>query len=128
ALEHFEERGIDTLYLALGMATWTPLNTKAVPAAPILLRPLRMTPRGAASPDFDLVLDGDWDVNATLLHLLNTQFKVTVDGDELLASLDLDLPSVDPAPLFERFEKEADEVPDFAITHRVVAGTFAYTK
>ena len=41
AIENLEERGLRTLYLAWGMATWTPVGTAATPAAPVLLFPLR---------------------------------------------------------------------------------------
>ncbi|MEX2441031.1 MAG: DUF4011 domain-containing protein, partial [Pontimonas sp.] len=61
AVEHFEERGIDTLFLAHGMASWIPTKGQSTPAAPVLLRPLRLTPRGASAPDYDVCLDGDWD-------------------------------------------------------------------
>jgi hypothetical protein len=37
AAENFEERGIQTLFLAWGMATWTNMRGTATPAAPILL-------------------------------------------------------------------------------------------
>ncbi len=37
AAEHFEERGLETLYLACGMATWTNPRGAATPRAPVLL-------------------------------------------------------------------------------------------
>ena len=39
AQEHFEERGLETLFLACGMATWTNQRGTAVPAAPGPSRP-----------------------------------------------------------------------------------------
>jgi very-short-patch-repair endonuclease len=129
ALTHFEERGIETLYLAWGMATWTTATSQATPAAPVLLRPLKFKPRGAAEADFDVCLHGDWDVNATLLHLLATDFKVDISAEVLLETLgDQGPPAPDPSRLFDRLSKEADEVPHFEVLSRVVAGTFAYTK
>src|SRR4051794_36299694 len=38
ATENFEERGLRTLFLGLGMATWTNTRGTGVPAAPVLLR------------------------------------------------------------------------------------------
>lgn len=58
ALMYFEERGIDTLFLAYGMATWTTSSSSATPAAPVLLCPLDLSPRGAAAADFDVALAG----------------------------------------------------------------------
>lgn len=130
ARTYFEERGIKTLFLALGMATWTTETSSATPSAPVLLRPLRFKPRGAAETDFDVCLHGDWDVNATLLHLLATDYKVDLDSDQLLELLETDsgAGAPDPTPLFERLGKEAAAVPDFEIRRRLVVGTFAYTK
>lgn len=130
ALTYFEERGIDTLFLAFGMATWTTSSSSATPAAPVLLRPLKFDPRGAAEADFDVCLHGDWDVNETLLHLLATDFKTDVDGEGLLELLENgeSAAAPDPTRLFERLCKEAGEIPDFDVHRRLVAGTFAYTK
>lgn len=128
ALTHFEERGIDTLYLAVGMAEWTTTSTRSQPAAPLLVRPLKLDPRGAASPDFDVELHGDWDVNRTLLHLLATEFKVEVDGDGLLSLLEADADALDPSALYDRFLSDAASVPDMQVVPRLVVGTFAYTK
>ena len=70
AAENFEERGLQTLFLAWGMATWTNTRGTATPAAPVLLRQAHFVPRGGAEEDFDLSLPGEWEVNPTLLHLL----------------------------------------------------------
>ena len=35
AAEHYEERGLETLYIACGMATWTNSRTEAVPCAAV---------------------------------------------------------------------------------------------
>lgn len=54
AQENFEERGLQTLYLTWGMATWTSTRGTARPAAPILLRQASLTARGGVAEDFDL--------------------------------------------------------------------------
>lgn len=130
ALTYFEERGIDTLYLAHGMATWTTNTSQSAPSAPVLLRPLRLDPSGAAASDFKVCLHGDWEVNEALLHLLATQYDIHLDGDALIELLDhgFGTEAPDPTGLFERLCKEAAEVPDFDIVRRIVVGTFAYTK
>lgn len=129
AVAIFEEKGIETLFVALGMATWASTTSKATPAAPVLLCPLELSPRGAAERDYDLRLDGDWDVNATLLHLLATEHHVHVDSTALLELLSFDTVSgLRPDPLFDRITKEAESVPNFEVVPRIVVGTFAYTK
>lgn len=135
ALALFEEKGIETLFMAYGIATWTTTTSKSTPAAPVLLRPLRLVPRGAAEAGFDVRLHGDWQVNETLLHLLRTDFRTEIDAGELQAlseaepsGLDAVSSGVDAAAVFSRLIEQAGHVPDFAIDGRMVAGTFAYTK
>lgn len=132
ALTYFEERGIDTLFLAVGMASWNTTTSQATPSAPVLLRPLRLERRGAAEDDFDVQLHGDWSVNDALVHLLATDFKVEIDTDELLGLLEGAGESgsgrFEPNSLLERFASRASGVESFRIDRRLVVGTFAYTK
>ena len=129
ALALFEEKGIQTLFVAYGMATWTTTTSAATPSAPVLLRPLALRPRGAAETDFDVSLHGDWEVNETLLHLLRTDFRATVDVDDLHLLFQTEpAAGIDAAQVFLQLSKQVDHVPDFAIDERIVCGTFAYTK
>src|SRR6266540_4897675 len=130
ARELVEERGIDTCYLAIGLATWT--NPRAtgtsVPAAPVLLRPAQLRARGAAEDDFELTLGADVEINPTLLHLLAEDYGVVVDADELEDLVD-HAAGFDPTPVYERLAKEAaGRVREFAITPRFALGTFSYAK
>jgi very-short-patch-repair endonuclease len=128
ARELHEERGIETCFLAVGMATWTNPKGGAVPAAPVLLRSAVVRARGAAEDDFELDLTGDTEVNPTLLHLLATDFDLPLDGDELEELVE-QRGGFDPAPLYERLTKEANgRVRGFSIVPRHVLGTFSYAK
>jgi very-short-patch-repair endonuclease len=128
AAENFEERGLQTLFLAWGMATWSNLRGTAVPAAPVLLRQAALTARGGAGEDFDVGLPGEWEINPTLLHLLRTEHQVEADAAGLLELLDQDGEPPDPGPLFERLAKVASAVAGFAVAARVVVGNFSYAK
>ena len=128
AAENFEERGLQTLFLAWGMATWTNMRGTATPAAPVLLRQANLVPRGGAAEDFDLSLPGEWEVNPTLLHLLATDYDVHIDATALLDLMDLDVDAPDATSLFDRLSKEAADVEGFAVTPRVVIGNFSYAK
>lgn len=130
-LAHFEEKGIRTLYLAWGMAGWTTNTTQSTPAAPVLIRPINLDPTDAGQSDFNLSLEGDWELNDALLHLLGHDFNVQLPVDEimdLLGNGDRNT-APDPTDIFDRIVKECREnVPNFEISDRVVVGTFAYTK
>jgi very-short-patch-repair endonuclease len=128
ATENFEERGLRTLFLAWGMATWTNTRSETVPAAPVLLRQAALTARGGTGEDFDLSLPGEWEVNPTLLHLLRTDFEVDVDEAEILGLLDQDLEPPSAALVFDRLAKACAAMPGFAVENRLVLGNFSYAK
>jgi len=126
--ENYQERGLQTLFLAVGMATWLNSRSTATPAAPILLRQASLAARGGAAEDFDLTLPGEWEVNPTLLHLLRTEHQINVDPDELLALFDDDALSSNLRPLLQRFSKTASSMPGLAVSPRIVLGNFSYAK
>src|SRR4051812_46623982 len=73
---HVEERGLETLYLACGMATWSGQQSAATPSAPVLLVPVHLAPKGAAQEEFELTVTGELEVNPTFLQMLKTEFEV----------------------------------------------------
>jgi very-short-patch-repair endonuclease len=128
ATENFEERGLQTLFLAWGMATWVNPRSATVPAAPILLRQAALTARSGTGEDFEVSLPGEWEVNPTLLYLLKTDFQVEVDRTELLGLFDQEQEPPDPSLLFERLIKACSAVAGFSIENRIVLGNFSYAK
>jgi very-short-patch-repair endonuclease len=128
AMENFEERGLRTLYLAWAMATWENPRGTATPAAPVLLRLANLVPRGGAGEDFDLSLPGEWEINPTLLHLLDVDHGVKVEAEELLDLLAENVEPPDASAVFERLTKAASSVAGFAINGRLVLGNFSYAK
>jgi hypothetical protein len=132
AQELFEERGLETLYLACGLATWETAEPGRTPCAPVLLAPIRLTPRGGTQDDFDLDISGELEVNPTLLHLLETDFKVVCSPEELLSHTEIEGAIDTPAELgavYRWLEQHASSnVPGFHVDERLVLGTFAYAK
>lgn len=124
----FEERGIDTLFVAVGMATWSTSTSSATPQAPVLLRSVTFESKGSAAVEFEVRLDGEWAINETLLHLLETEFDVRPDVAEIASMLqDVDS-ALDPSVVFQWLVQSSRTIPGFEVLDRVVAGTFAYTK
>ena len=126
ARENDEERGLETLYLAYGLATWTSERAAARPNAPVLLYRLTLTPIGATAEDFTLQIEDEAEANQALLHLLETDFNVSLDPDEQLP--DLDAGSSAQEGLLRSFENSCASVPGFSIAPRVVVGNFSYAK
>ncbi|MGI3779461.1 MAG: AAA domain-containing protein, partial [Janthinobacterium lividum] len=126
SVESLEERGIVTCYLTSGMATWQPQQGKPTPNAPVLLRAVTFTATDAAESDFDLVADPEIQINPVLVQQLSSDFKISLDPDELLELL-LE-GSFDPDALFERLCEEASRIPGFTVESRELVGTFSYAK
>jgi hypothetical protein len=80
---NLEERGLDTLHLVVGFATWRPDDDGRPPHAPVLLVPLRVEAAGRDGRSLSLRRAGDAVPNLVLAHALADQFHVTLPLDEL---------------------------------------------
>jgi very-short-patch-repair endonuclease len=128
ATENFEERGLQTMFLAWGMATWANPRSATVLAAPILLRQAALKARGGTGEDFDVSLPGEWEVNPTLLHLLRTDFDLDLDRAELLELFDQDQEPPTASPVFDQLAKTCSALTGFSVENRLVLGNFSYAK
>jgi very-short-patch-repair endonuclease len=130
ALENSEERGIATLFLAWGMATWTATGpSKTEPRAPVFLLPLVAKRRSTAGDDFDLEIDGDTTVNPTLVHYLATQLGTVIDPDAILLAADaVDRSLGTPDAGLDALKVACSAVPGFTVDESVVIGNFSFAK
>lgn len=133
----FEEQGLETLYLALGAATWDDgggANDRR-PAAPVLLLPISLDPKGSgANKTYTVEAVGEAIVNPVLLHALD-ELGTRIDPTELtndLAGMVDEVPGIrgvdELTELFTRLEAKARSVRGFEIQHAAVISTFAYYK
>ncbi|PLS78578.1 MAG: hypothetical protein CYG59_17785, partial [Chloroflexi bacterium] len=120
ALLNLEEKGIETLFLALGMATWQPMDEGRAPSAAILLLPMAIETRGRERRDVLLRVAGDVQVNLVLLHVLETAFGCTLSAERLLDGVSPEHEPVNPHIAYGRLVDAACDVPGFAITPRAV--------
>ena len=127
ARENDEERGLETLYLAYGLATWRSDRSSATPNAPVLLYRLALAPDGAAAEDFRLQIGDEPELNPALLYLLQSDFGVSIDADALIGEADPASPAAREA-VVRRLAGACASVPGFAVAPRVVAGNFSYAK
>ena len=81
ALTNSEEKGIETLFAAIGLATWK-VETGTPPNAPVVLLPLHVEATGAAARDFRLEVAGDAHLNPVLTHILRAEHDIGTDDDE----------------------------------------------
>ncbi|MCH8066736.1 MAG: DUF4011 domain-containing protein [Chloroflexi bacterium] len=129
AKENFEERGIETLLLACGLATWENKKTTWVPRAPVILRQATLHPLGASQNDFEITLVDEANVNQTLLQALKRDFDCDVDEDELLRRVDGPIDEWwELETAYEWIKEHAVDVTDFSVSPRLVLANFAYAK
>lgn len=127
-VELAEERGLQSGFLAIGMATWQlPNAPKARPQAPVLLRPCVLRPVGPAALDYDVDLGDEVELNPVLVAYLNGEANLDIDAD-VLADLAMMTRRFDPVPVFRELLRLCAQVPKFRITDRKVLSTFPHAK
>lgn len=126
SVENLEERGVETLLLAVGMAGWETDTTSSTPNAPVFVNALRLEPAGAGRTDFKLQLAGEWEVNATLLHLLESAYGLRFDTEPIVEAFEDSGCGLNEAA--RELQILVAGVPGFAVRGGVVAGNFDYRK
>jgi hypothetical protein len=130
AKENLEERGLETLSIGCGLATWENKRAAWEPCSPVLLQRAHLSPVGAAQDEFELSVTGEMEVNPTLLHILRVDFGCKTD----LRALEARIPDRvidDPWELLETYQwiaEQAQGVPGFRVDQRIVLANFAYAK
>ena len=122
-----DERGLHTGFVAIGVATWDSPRAGAVVEAPVLLRTCTLIPTGPGEPDFDLDLGAGVEVNPSLVNYLGSVAGVAVDG-RALAGLTEVAAGFDPYPVYAALGQLCADVPGFAVTPRLVLGSYPHGK
>ncbi len=126
ALTNLEEKGIETLFAAVGLATWK-VDSANPPNAPVVLLPLHVEPTGAAARDFMIQVDGDAHLNPVLTHILRAEHDVETDEDEA------DVAEAPPTEfdsfraLLDQLQNSWNVLTDLVVEPRVVVGIFSYS-
>ena len=125
ALTNLEEKGIETLFAAIGLATWR-VESGAPPNAPVVLLPLEVEATGAAARDFEIKVSGDAHLNPVLAHLLRTEHDIETDEEEADVAEDPPTTLDGFRALFNRLEETWNALPDLTIELRAVSAVFSY--
>ena len=126
ALTNREEKGIETLFIAIGLATWK-VTQGTEPHSPVVLLPLDVEAAGAAARDFRIEVSGDAHLNPVLAHILRAEYEIDTDNEEA------DVVEAHPSSLdgfrylLDRFKESWRKLPNLAIEPRVVAAIFSYS-
>ncbi len=149
AEEHAVRYGLASAFLAIGIASWTedegpeagdvedtvprdealaaahPTSTKRRLRAPVLLRPVAITPRGRGESDYDLVLEPLLEINPLLAAALRRRGALL--DPAALARAAFTASGFDPRPALDRLRALGTAVlEDLELTDRVVIGTFVH--
>lgn len=127
SVELQREFGLNTLFLAVGMASWKLPRVPVPPRAPVLLRGARIRPTDASRRDFVLRLDSDVILNPALEHYLRGERGIEVDGHEL-ARASSGRHGFDPRPTYDLLEELCGEIPEFGIGPQLVLSTYPLAK
>lgn len=126
AIANLEEKGLETLFLALGMASWTPDDGGRPPEAAVLLVPMAVELKGTVK----LRRSGEAQLNPVLLHVLEVQYGCSVTPQDLLNGAESvaedELP--DLKSIYAQLKQLAAEVPGFNIKPRAVLSNFSFQK
>jgi len=123
----FEEGGSNTLFLALGMLRWTPPGeTRRSYRAPLVLLPVKLERRSAASKPYLTSHEDDAVFNPTLLQMLRQDFQI--DIPQLVGDLPTDEHGVDVRKIWGWVRARVRDVPGFEVVEDVVLSTFSFAK
>ena len=118
------ERGIRTAHLAIGFASWTEKDAKLKFNAPVVMRHIRLVPRGSRVEDYEIVLDNEITINPALVQHLGEEYDLDVPVDEWVDATG-GPHGFDPGPALDRLRDLGQNVPGLRINHRLIISTFA---
>ena len=111
-------RGLDTVHLAVGVATWR--IGGVVYTAPVLLRPLAIRRHGR---DFELRLRGAAVLNPALARVLEKQYGISLDAASFVALSDDD-GTFKPNAVIDQLRRLTGHLGEIAVQPRLVVSTF----
>ncbi|HZY58998.1 MAG TPA: AAA domain-containing protein [Candidatus Binataceae bacterium] len=130
ALANREEKGLETLAIAFGFATWPSADGGRAPVCAVALAPVALEKRGREGRTLALKIIGEFTVNPVLTFALETGHGRQIDPDSLLQlSGDPDQEgTIDPERIYAHLENAAAGIKDFQVARRQVLGNFAFHK
>ena len=126
ALTNFEEKGVETLFAAVGLATWK-VNSGAAPNAPVVLLPLRVAATGAAARDFKIEVAGDAHINPVLAHIMRSEYGIATEEEEVEIAESPPICFRGFIDLLKRFEESWKALPQLDISPRMIVANFSYS-
>lgn len=127
ALLNKEEKGLQTMFVALGAATWAAEDEGRPTDAPVLLLPVELERRGRDTSAFALRGTGPVQVNLVLLHVLENQFGLKISPEQLLPAEEENQTLV-PSEVYATLRGLGQDLRNFEVRPRAMLGNFAFQK
>jgi len=119
--EFLDEKGINVLFLALGMLKWQDEKSKIDNLAPIVLIPVELSKKSAKAKYYVRYTGDEVLINPAIQYKLNTDYNITLDDIEI----DEEFKLVD---YFEEFKEIISNRNDWKILNDIGLGLFAFNK
>ena len=119
--EFLEEKGVNVLFLALGMLKWQDEKSKVNNLAPIVLIPVELSKRSAKAKYYLRYTGDEILTNPAIEYKLQTDYNINMEEIEI----DEDFKLVN---YFETFKKTIEGRNDWKILNDIALGLFAFNK
>ena len=123
AKENFDEKNIETCFLAQGFITWQQTKPGPTPNAPLVLHPIKIEPTARGNADFQLLKTEDSFFNQALVLYLQKEFGL----DAKIFEIDTEEGLTDNA-ISQVINKLQALVPGFEYSAETVLGNFSFLK
>lgn len=127
SIANYEERGLETLYVAAGLASWPSADGGTPVEAPIILLPVKIEQKGRDARSTYLTFEGEPQLNLVLARVLEDDFSISLDEDQILpanseAKLDLNQVCSEVRALVD------GKVAGFRVSTPIVLGIYLFQK
>lgn len=130
SLSNLEERGLDTLFIAIGFATWPASDGGSATEAPVILAPAVLKRQGREGSQVVMALSGELRINPVLLQKLESDFGLGLSGEKFLPTNQGSdhQAQFSPRDVLQRLRRAAAKVDGFRVTYDAALGNFAFYK
>ncbi len=130
SLSNLEERGLDTLFIAIGFASWPASDGGSATEAPVILAPAVVKRKGREGSQVEVTLAGKPQMNPVLFQKLESDFGLRLLGEDFLPTdQGKDQQShFSPRDAIQRLRQAAAKVDGFRVTYDAALGNFSFYK
>ena len=123
AKENYDEKNIETCFIAEGFISWETAKTGPVPNAPLILHPIKIEPTARGNSDFQLTKTGEAFFNQALVLYLQKDFGIEPGIFNTQEELTSSSPEISAIK-----DKLAQSVAGYSFYDEKVLGNFSFLK